>query len=77
VVNFSGSAAGSIRVELQDMQGVALPGFALNECVEVIGDDLERRVRWKEGGSVGRLAGSPVRLRFQMVDADLFSFRFR
>ena len=26
---------------------------------------------------VGRLAGQPVRLRFVMKDADLFSFRFR
>ncbi len=77
VLNFSASAAGSIRAELQDMQGVAIPGFALADCVEVIGDDLERRVRWTDGGDVGRLARSPVRLRFQLVDADLFSFRFR
>ncbi len=77
VVNFSASAAGGIRMELQDMHGVAVPGFALADCVEALGDDLERRVRWREGASPGRLAGSPVRLRFHLTDADLFSFRFR
>jgi hypothetical protein len=77
VLNFSASAAGGIRAELQDIQGVPIPGFTVEDCVEVIGDDLERRVRWKEGGGVTQLAGSPVRLRFQLVDADIFSFRFR
>ena len=77
VVNLSASAAGGIRAELQDMQGVAIPGFDLENCVEVIGDDLERRVRWEDGADLGALAGMPVRLRFQLVDADLYSFRFR
>jgi hypothetical protein len=77
VVNFSGSAAGGIRVELQDMQGVPIPGFSLADCVQVIGDNLERRVRWADGANPGQMAGSPVRLRFQLIDADLFSFRFR
>jgi hypothetical protein len=77
VLNFSASAAGSICVELQDMQGVAIPGFALADCVEVLGDDLERSVRWRDGADLGQLAGSPVRLRFRLTDADLFSLRFK
>ena len=31
----------------------------------------------RAGAAVGRLAGQPVRLRFALKDADLFSFRFR
>lgn len=76
-LNFSASAAGRIRAELQDMQGVAVPGFSLSDCVDILGDDLERTVRWKDGATLGQLAGSPVRLRFELTDADLFSFRFR
>jgi len=50
--------------------------LALDECVEVLGDDLERVVRWSSGRDVSRLAGIPVPLRFVRRDADLFSFRF-
>ncbi len=75
-INFAASAAGSVRVELQDLHGVPLPGFALDDGVEVLGDDLERRVRWKDGADLAALAGTPVRVRFRLVDADLYAFRF-
>jgi hypothetical protein len=76
VVNYSTSAAGSLRVEIQDAAGNALPGHALADCPEIIGDELERVVRWKSGPDVSALAGQPVRLRFALKDADLYSFRF-
>ena len=76
-LNFSASAAGSIRVELlRDQVDTPIEGCTLDECVEVLGDDLERVVRWVDGPDVSRLAGVPVRLRFVLRDADLFSFRF-
>ncbi len=75
-LNFSTSAAGSIRVEIQDLQGHPLPGFKLHECYELFGDTLDRVVRWRGGSSVALLADKPVRLRFVLKDADLFSFRF-
>lgn len=76
-INFSASAAGSIRVEiLRDQMDTAIEGFTLDESVEVLGDDLERTVRWSSGPEVSRLAGVPVRLRFVMRDADLYAFRF-
>lgn len=77
VVNFSTGAAGGMRVELQDPAGQPLPGFALDDAVEQVGDEIERVVRWKSGSEVGRLAGTPVRLRFALKDADLFALRFR
>ena len=78
VLNFSSSAAGSIRVEmLRDQMNMPVKGFGLEDCVEVLGDELERVVRWKEGRALGGLAGTPVRLRFVLRDAELFSFRFR
>lgn len=76
-INASTSAAGSIRVELQDAAGRALPGYGLEECEEFIGDRIEHRIAWKQGSEVSRLAGQPVRLRFVMKEADLFSLRFR
>ena len=78
VLNFSGSAAGSVRVELlRDQMNAPIEGFSLKECVELLGDDLERVVRWQDDRKLGGLAGTPVRLRFVLRDAELFSFRFR
>ena len=76
-INYSTSAAGSVRVELQDASGKALPGFTLAESQEIIGDHIARVVTWKSGSSVAALAAKPVRLRFVMKDADLYSIRFR
>jgi hypothetical protein len=77
VLNYATSAAGSIRVEVQDTAGRALPGFALDDALEIYGDELERVVAWKAGMDLGGISGQPVRLRFVMRDADLYSLRFR
>lgn len=77
VLNFSTSAAGSIRAEIQDQSGQAIEGFALDDCPEIFGDALEREVQWNGGPDVGRLAGQPVRLRFVLKDADLYALQFR
>lgn len=44
---------------------------------DVIGDAIERRVRWKNNPDLAAIAGKPVRLRFAMRECDLYSFRFR
>jgi hypothetical protein len=75
-LNLSTSAAGFLRVELQDTTGAAIPAFSLDDCNHVFGDALDREVTWKQGGDLGTLAGKPVRLRVELHDADLFAFRF-
>ena len=77
VMNFATSAAGDIRVEIQDASGKPLPGFTLDDCPPIFGDSIERPVTWKNGGDVGSLAGKPVRLRFALKDADLFAVQFQ
>jgi hypothetical protein len=76
VLNGSTSAAGGIRVEVQDARGKPIPGFRLEECHEIYGDDLVQKVSWRDGDDTSQLAGRPVRLRFTLRDADVFSFRF-
>lgn len=77
-LNFSASAAGSLAVEiLQDEEELPVEGYRLTDCRWVLGDDLNRRVVWKGGPDVSRLAGIPIRLRFVLKDADLFAFRFQ
>ncbi len=77
IVNYSTSAAGSIRVEIQSPGGQPLAGHSLADCRPLIGDEIEGVVRWSHGADVGHLATKAVRLRFVMQDADLYSLRFR
>jgi hypothetical protein len=76
VLNYSTSAAGSVQVEIQDEKGAVIPGYALTDCPEKYGDEIEGVISWKKGSSVSDLAGKPVRLRFVLKDADLYSMQF-
>ena len=75
-LNFATSAAGSIRVALRRPDGSPIPGFSIADCNDVFGDTLDRAVTWKSGSDVGGLAEKPVRLHFQLKDADLYAFQF-
>ena len=76
-INYRTGAPGFVRVEIQDAAGAPIPGYALDACPEIIGDEIERIVFWSHGPDVSRLTGRPVRLRFVMKDADLFAIRFK
>ena len=76
VLNYATSAVGGIRVEIQGADRKPLPGFSLEECVELFGDSSKRSVTWTSGASLGTVAEKPIRLRFVLKDADLFSLRF-
>jgi hypothetical protein len=75
-INFATSAAGGIFVEIQTPDGTPIEDFALANCQEIIGDRIQHSVSWKAGSDVSTLAGKPVRLRFVLKDADLYSLQF-
>ena len=68
---------------LVEPQGIAAKGLSIDAIIsdaatalndQIIGDDLAFPVRWR--GNIGALGGRPVRLRFVLRDADLYSYRF-
>jgi len=75
-LNFATSAAGSVRVEIQNLDGSPVDGFALENCHELFGDTIDRVVLWKGGSDVSQMNGNPIRIRFELRDADLYSFKF-
>jgi len=75
-INYSTSAAGEMRVEIQDADGTAIPGFSRDDCEPIYGDHIARVVTWKNGSDVSSLAGTPIRIQFEMSDADLFALKF-
>ncbi len=75
-LNYSTGAAGSLRVEIRDEDNNPIPDYTLREARDIFGNRISGRARWENGSSVAELAGKPIRLRFVMRDADLFSMRF-
>lgn len=76
-LNFATSAVGSVRVEIQDADGHPIEGCALDDMDPVYGDALDQAFAWNGNTDVSRLAGQPVRLRFELKDADVFAMRFQ
>lgn len=75
-INFSTSAAGGVRFEIQDADGNPIPGFAMSDSVMQIGNEIDRTVTWKSGSDLSSLSGKTIRLLCSMKDADLFSLQF-
>ncbi|MBW3540731.1 MAG: LamG domain-containing protein [Planctomycetes bacterium] len=64
-------ASGWLRAEVLDGSGRPLPGYGLEDCVPLQGDSTNQTVRWEKHRYLPR---RPLRLRFQMQNASLFSF---
>ena len=75
-LNYATSAAGSLRVEIQNAAGTSLPGYSLEDSDELFGDSIDQNAGWNGSTDVSSLAGQDVRLRFVLSDGDLFSLQF-
>ncbi|MEI6325024.1 MAG: hypothetical protein WCO91_06210, partial [Gemmataceae bacterium] len=75
-LNYSTSAGGQVRLEIQDASGVPIPGFTLSECRGLVGDAIEQAISWKKGTDVSTLKGKAIRLRFVLQEADIFALQF-
>jgi hypothetical protein len=76
LINFSTSAAGGVRIEITDTEGNAIEGFDKENSIELIGNEIEKEVNWKNTPNLKDLSGKPVRMRLLMNDAHVYSFRF-
>ncbi len=73
-LNFSTSAAGSLKVELLDEQGIPIPGFSLSDSPLLVGDEIDRSIQWE--ADLSALQGKTVKLRFVLKECDLYAYRF-
>ena len=76
LLNVSTSAAGTVRCELQTPDGKPIPGYTLADCDPIYGDEIARAVTWHGSSEVTPLAGKPVRIVFELQDADVYAFQF-
>ena len=76
LLNASTSGAGGISCEIIGEDGNPVTGFSMDDAVTVYADDIEIPMEWKNGNDLSALAGKPIALRFNMSDADIYSFLF-
>lgn len=74
-VNAETSGLGSFQIEIQNPEGEPVPGFSLDDCEPIFCDSLRYIVHWNNNCDLSRLAGKPIRLRFLLRDADIYSFQ--
>lgn len=74
-INYATSAVGGIRVSIIDTQtNKTIDGFSFDDCGIIYGNELKKKVPWNN--SLSHLQGKPIKLVFELTDADLFSMQF-
>ncbi len=76
-----GKPLGFVRTQLlrrSDATGKLqpIPGFTMKECDPLIGDNLSGVVTWKGKTDLTGLRGTPVYVRFHIVNSELWGMRF-
>ena len=71
-LNYSTSAAGTVSLDLLDVDEKPIDGIRFDD---IFGDHIDQRIIPAEG-RLDQLAGKPVRLRMRMHDADVYSLKF-
>lgn len=71
LVNCQTGPGGSLKIQLETTDGQALA-----TSKPFSGDAIDQPLAWDSGQSLESMAGKPVRLRFSLRNADLYSFRF-
>jgi hypothetical protein len=66
---------GHCRVELLDEVGNPIAGYAKADADDIVADTLQTIATWNSNSDIGELVRRPVRLRFHLQNARLYSFR--
>lgn len=68
------AAQGRVYVEICDTEGRPIAGYSKSDCQPVTTDNTKQSVSWKNGNDLQQFAGKPVRIKFYLVNAKLYSF---
>ena len=73
-INFATSPAGFVYVDILDEWDRPIDGY---RSIEHFGNTLDRTVCFPDGRDLSKLSGKPIKLKFTMRSADIYSFIFR
>ncbi len=68
------AGGGSLTVEFLDAGGSVLPGYGRGDCDPIQADSIDQVVTWHGKAALPQVSG-PMRLRFILQKASLYSFR--
>jgi len=75
-VNHISSIDGRVKVQVSDFHRNPLPGFTFEDCIELKGDQVYGKVRWKGNKSIADLPNKErVRIEFKFIDTWLYAIR--
>jgi len=77
LVNAAVEEGGWLGVEVLDAAAQPLSGLALADCRRFRGDSVRHKVESQNSSHLSHLESTPVRLRFHLQKAKLYSFMFR
>ncbi len=68
---------GHVAAELLDAEeNRTLPGYSLEECVSLCVNQIGTSIRWKTRADLSELRGKTIRVRFSLLNAELYAFWF-
>jgi len=66
---------GRLHVEALTESGEPISGFSFDDCRPIAADGLNESVTWMNHTTLKTLKGQPIRLRFRLENARIYSFR--
>jgi len=75
VIN-ANAKSGQIAVEILNADSKPLTGFSKRDCDPVQVDEIRHTITWNGKSDVTGVAGRPIKLKFYLKNAKLFSFMF-
>lgn len=76
LINCWGVKGARIKVEISDREGKPFPGFALEDCDGLDGEQLWTPMSWRGATDVSSLRGQLLRVRFDLRRVRLHAFQF-
>ena len=76
VVNVK-SDNGHCRIELLDQAGLPIAGYGKDDASDLVMDSVSAVASWNGKADVRQFLQKPVRLRFHLQNARLYSIRFK
>jgi len=68
---------GQVRAEIVDASdGAPIAGYTREESLPAVIDSIDQSLRWKDKADLAELLGRTVRIRFSIMQAELYAFWF-
>ncbi len=67
---------GLLRVQILNQEGKPVVGFSDADFDPWVGDEVRKVVTWKGNADLSPLRGKPIRVRFYLQNAAIYSFQF-